>query len=224
MFSLSTLIDDILLIVRNNNISESEDLSRAQIAAWVSHYKAMLLKREKDQKEAAGEEADYDDSITKTVGPLSLKDDNTLDEGTLYTRSTVDPISDLLDDDEDNVLAVYDQDGCVIQAMNIVKRHFHFFRKYTKLELTYTVNSDNKIVIRGLQDCGILKNIYVKYIADDSKAESEDDVKIPGWMIPEIKNLIFKNELSFMIKMPSDDDNNSTLDGIKPHGPQDQEK
>jgi len=35
MFSLRTIIDDILLIVRNNNISESEDLSRDQIAAWV---------------------------------------------------------------------------------------------------------------------------------------------------------------------------------------------
>uniref|UniRef100_A0AAU8B7E5 Uncharacterized protein n=1 Tax=Dulem virus 42 TaxID=3145760 RepID=A0AAU8B7E5_9CAUD len=29
LFSLRALIDDILLIVRNNNISESEDLSRA---------------------------------------------------------------------------------------------------------------------------------------------------------------------------------------------------
>jgi len=29
VFSLRTIIDDILLIVRNNNISESEDLSRA---------------------------------------------------------------------------------------------------------------------------------------------------------------------------------------------------
>jgi hypothetical protein len=28
IFSLRTIIDDILLIVRNNNISESEDLSR----------------------------------------------------------------------------------------------------------------------------------------------------------------------------------------------------
>ena len=33
-----------------------------------------------------------------------------------------------------------------------------------------------------------------------------------------------KNELAFMLNRPSDDDNNSTLDGIKPHGPQDQEK
>jgi len=46
MFSLRTLIDDILLIVRNNNISESEDFSRAQIAAWVMQYKAALTKRQ----------------------------------------------------------------------------------------------------------------------------------------------------------------------------------
>jgi hypothetical protein len=46
MFSLRTIIDDILLIVRNNNISESEDLSRAQIAAWVMQYKAFLAKRQ----------------------------------------------------------------------------------------------------------------------------------------------------------------------------------
>jgi hypothetical protein len=37
--SLKELIDDILLIVRNNNISESEDLSRDQIAVWIKAYK-----------------------------------------------------------------------------------------------------------------------------------------------------------------------------------------
>ena len=49
MFSLRTVIDDILLIVRNNNISESEDLSRDQIAAWVMAYKALLQKKEQDK-------------------------------------------------------------------------------------------------------------------------------------------------------------------------------
>jgi hypothetical protein len=52
----------------------------------------------------------------------------------------------------------------------------------------------------------------------------EDDVKIPGWMIPDIKTLIMKNELSFMLNRPSDDSNNSTLASVKPHGPQDQEE
>ena len=68
--------------------------------------------------------------------------------------------------------------------------------------------------------------IWVKYIAEEKVDEDadEDDIEVPGWMIPEIKNRIFKNELAFMLRMPSDDDNNATLDGIKPHGPQDQEK
>ena len=44
VISLRTVIDDILLIVRNNNISESEDFSREQIAQWVKQYKAALTK------------------------------------------------------------------------------------------------------------------------------------------------------------------------------------
>ena len=40
-------------------------------------------------------------------------------------------------------------------------------------------------------------------------------------MIPEIRKMIFQNELSFMLQRPSDDDNNATLASVKPHGPQD---
>ena len=47
--SLKEIIDDILLLVRNNNISESEDFSRAQIAAWVNHYRRMLWKKHLDE-------------------------------------------------------------------------------------------------------------------------------------------------------------------------------
>ena len=43
-------------------------------------------------------------------------------------------------------------------------------------------------------------------------------------MIPDIKKLIMTNELAFMLNRPSDDDNNSTLDGIKPDGPREDEK
>jgi len=48
MFSLKALIDDILLIVRNNNISESEDLSRAQIAAWILAYRQAIIKQKRE--------------------------------------------------------------------------------------------------------------------------------------------------------------------------------
>lgn len=59
---------------------------------------------------------------------------------------------------------------------------------------------------------------------DENEDPDEDDVQIPTWMVPDIKKLIMNNELAFMINRPSDDTNNSTLDGIKPHGPKEDEK
>ena len=75
-FSLRTLIDDILLIVRNNNISESEDLSRDQIASWIMQYKAYLQKKKEDQ-DKENDEDEPDDSLQTTIGPIELVIDKT---------------------------------------------------------------------------------------------------------------------------------------------------
>jgi len=69
-----------------------------------------------------------------------------------------------------------------------------------------------------------LRYIWVTYLEDDTESDdgkSEDDVKIPTWMVPTIKERIFKSELAFMLRLPSDDSNNATLASVKPHGPQD---
>ena len=225
MFSLRTLIDDILLIVRNNNISESEDFSRAQIAAWVLHYKAALTKEDKDKKDQLGNDDDYDDTLVKVIGPLELEDVDSLDHTRLFVRKTVEEIDDLYELDPRCIVSVTDQHGEPIQYMNNVRRFFQWSRKYTNRDLTFYYK-EKHIYVQGNADYGHLQYIWLKYIADESENEdaSEDDIKIPEWMVPEIKNRIFKNELQLMLRMPSDDDNNATLDGIKPHGPQDQEK
>jgi len=72
-----------------------------------------------------------------------------------------------------------------------------------------------------------LRYIWVTYLEDDTESDdgkSEDDVKIPTWMVPTIKERIFKSELAFMLRLPSDDSNNATLASVKPHGPQDDEE
>ena len=43
--SLNNIIDNILQIARNNNITESEHLSRHQIELWIKYYRAMLIKQ-----------------------------------------------------------------------------------------------------------------------------------------------------------------------------------
>ena len=49
--TLNNLVDDVLLEARNNNIAESEKLSRRQIELWIRSYSAMLIKQKLDKKE-----------------------------------------------------------------------------------------------------------------------------------------------------------------------------
>ena len=44
---------------------------------------------------------------------------------------------ELLGDSDENLISVFDEDGCTIQRMSRLRRHFHYFRKYTFAELTY---------------------------------------------------------------------------------------
>lgn len=219
MFSLRSLIDDILLLVRNNNISESEDLSRAQIAHWILAYKAFLLKKKRDEEKDNGEDTDEDKSLYKTIGPLELIDQKGFDAENLFTRRTKDKLPELVSDDPYNIIAVFDQEGCPIQFMNDKRRHFQYYRKYTFGELTWNYHN-GYIFVQGLVDLCELKYIFVTGVFADSEDDDEDNVQIPGWMVPTIKELIISNELNLMLRLPSDDQNNSTLDDIKPQRPE----
>lgn len=227
VISLRNVIDDILLLVRNNNISESEDLSREQIAQWVKAHKAAIKKQELDsQNDDNVNEDEVTGESVKEEGPLELENVESLTRTPLFTKKTIDKIERVYKDDERSILSVVDQEGCNIQKMNKVRRHLHYFRRYTADELTYYYE-DGYIYIQGVEAYNNLRYIWVTYLEDDTESDdgkSEDDVKIPTWMVPTIKERIFKSELAFMLRLPSDDSNNATLASVKPHGPQDQEE
>ena len=226
MFSLRTIIDDILLIVRNNNISESEDLSRAQIASWVIQYRAYLAKKQAEQDEQTGDDTEPSDTIdSTTIGPLELEDWNNSAEddccGYMFKKTKEKVLT--TEDSESDVISVYDQNYCPIQYMYNQRKHFHRFRRYTYNEPTCWFDN-GYIYIEG-SNLDNIESIYVTGNIDpEGYADGEDDVTIPGWMIPDIKKAIMTNELAFMLKRPSDDSNNSTLSSVKPNGPQDKEK
>ena len=225
LFTLRSVVDDILLMIRNNNVSESEDFSRAQIALWVLAYKNAILKKRQDKakEDKKNDDADDDDTI-KTIGPLELIDEEPLDNTCLYRKRTKEKLPELSGSSDCSIISVQDQEGCPIQMMNEKKRHFHFFRKYTFGELAWWYENEY-IYLQGLTDLNMLRYIWVSGVFTDSdKDADEDDIKIPGWMIPDIKQMIIKNELAFILAMPSDDDNNSTVAGVKPKGPQQDEK
>ena len=115
--SLKTLTDDILLIVRNNNISESEDFSRAHIHAWIKAYKNQIWKEELDKKKLLAKQGllDFEDLgdnefIHKIEsGPLELEPVKSDSEIPTFTKRTVEPLVDVLNNDDKSILAVHDQ-------------------------------------------------------------------------------------------------------------------
>ena len=240
--SLRTITDDILLIVRNNNISESEDFSRSHIHSWIKAYKNQLWKQERDRIKALArqgaldEETISDNEFIKRVeiGPLELEKVESHTEIPTFTKRTIDVIPDVMDNAEGSILAIHDESGENIQYMNHIRRHYNYWRKYTFGELTGHYKDDGHVYIQGLVDQEELKYIYVLYLLEvkddtadgdgDDDPQDEDDVEIPAWMVPPIKERIMKNELAFMLNRPSDDSNNATLASVKPHGPQDDEE
>lgn len=236
--SLRNFIDDILLIVRNNNISESEDLSRAQIALWIKAYKNKIIKdrlddikKKSDLFDNLEDLVENDILLIKETGPLELEDVQSKNEKPIFTKRIKDKLENVFEDSERSILSVHDQEGCVIQYMNHVRRHYHYHRKYTYAELT-AYYDNGYVYVQGTQDCNRLRHIWVEAIYDNSEDSNdednteldEDDIKIPAWMVPDIKKYILNTELSFMLNRPSDDSNNTTLASVKPHGPQDDEK
>lgn len=245
--SLKEITDDILLLVRNNYISESEDLSRAQIHSWIKAYARQIWKEEKDRKKELARlgRIDWEDLIDeefierKEIGPMELErptdleDDPHWPENTKRTKQTLAEAAglDVLNNAESSVLAVHDQNGENIQYMNHIRRHYNYFRKYTFGDMTAYYKDDGHVYIQGLVDGDELDYIYVLALYEneidddnDDNIEDEGDVLYPAWLVPPIKERIMKNELPFMLNRPSDDSNNATLASVKPHGPQDDEE
>ena len=239
--TLREIIDDILLIARNSNISESEDFSRAHIAAWVNHYRRLLWKKHLDEikaREEAGQMLedliDGEFIVVKETGPHKLRKVESGDpDRNTFTKVTEDTFDNIYCNRWTSILAVHDEAGENIQYVNHIRRHYQYWRKYTFGEMTAYYMDDKHIYVQGLQDDDQLEYIYVMAIyeapeddteEDENSDPDEDDIKIPTWMVPDIKKLIMTNELAFMLNRPSDDSNNSTLDGIKPDGPKENEK
>ena len=240
--SLKEIIDDILLLVRNNYISESEDLSREQIHLWIKAYRKLIWKQELDRKKEMLQQGRLDiedlidDEFVKRieVGPLALEElaENTGPENTKRTVKTLKDATgyDVFNNSESSILAMHDQNGENIQYMNHIRKYYHEYRKYTFGDMTGYYKDDGHIYIQGVVDKNRLQYVYVLVLCEDNDDHNEgfdvdeEDILIPAWMVPALKERIIKNELAFMLNRPSDDSNNATLASVKPNGPQDEEE
>ena len=202
--TLNNLIDDVLLEARNNNIAESEKLSRRQIELWIKSYRAMLIKQKLDKNEP------LDDMFTQTIRMHVDKIEETPGH---YEYVGDKELPTLLDTKHiTGLLQVKDTYGNIIQLGSETKMKFQKYRKYTcKDYIAY--KKGNYVYVEG--GLNTLEYIDVTVLAEDPTEDKlcynpdKDEYPIPVYMWPTIKDLIFDHDFYTMSQQPSDITNDS---------------
>lgn len=205
--SLNNLVDNVLQIARNNNVTESEHLSRHQIELWINYYRAYMIKQWIDKER---ELDDLDEMFVQTIEPIHLDKVETSPGKFVYVGDQELPKL-IKFNKRTGVVAVRDMYGNIIQIGDYTKAKLQKYRKATCADYIAWVKG-NKIYVEG--DSNQLEYISVDVIAEDPTElkncwTPDDEYPIPGSMIPTIIQLILKNELGIMVSMPSDTTNNS---------------
>lgn len=205
--SLNNLVDNILQIARNNNVVESEHLSRHQIALWIHYYRAFMIKQWIDRERLLD---DIDEMFIQTIEPIHLDKVETSPGKIVYVGDRELPKL-IKFNKRVGVVAVRDMHGNLIQLGSYTKAKLQKYRKATCADYIAWVKG-NKIYVEG--DSNLLEWISVDVIAEDPTDlgdcwDPDDEYPIPGAMIPTIVQLIMERELNVMVRMPSDTTNNS---------------
>lgn len=205
--TLNTIIDDILLELRNSSVSESEHISRIQIEQWINNYRALLIKQDIDKGR------DINPMYVQTIRCIYLERKECIPGHFVYVSDITLP--KLIDFHfRTGLVSVKDMYGNLIQLGSESKMKLQKYRKYTcKDYIAYL--KDSRIYVEG-------GNNQLEYIEADVILENPADANecfdpdgpypAPAHMIPTIKDLIFSKELNVMPKMPTDTTNNSNDD------------
>lgn len=210
--STNNLIDNIILIARNNNVGESEQLSRHQVQLWLMYYRAMLIKQEIDKDKDKNE---INQLYITTIEPIHLNATETFGGNIVYEGDV--ELPKLIDfNNRSGVVAVHDMYGNLIQLGSLSRSKLQKYAKYACKDYIAYVKG-NKIYVEG-------DNNQLEYISVDVIAEDPTDVECfnpdaefpaPAAMIPNIVSLILSKELNVQVAMSSDTTNNSKDDNQK---------
>ena len=204
--TLNECIDDILLEARNNQIAESEKLSRLQIALWINTYRAMLIKQDVDK------DRDINPLYTQTI-EMNI---NKINENGNCVYKSNQKLPALIDFNySTGVVSVKDMFGNLIQLGSETKMKYQKYRKFTCSHYIAYIK-DDYIYVQGGPN--LIEKVQVQVIAEDPTELKDcydpdtDQYPITAAMWAIIKQLIFDRDLSVMKTSTSDTTNDSNDD------------
>lgn len=197
--TIDNIIDDIMLEMRRNNITESESYNRKQIEQWIIQYRAMVVNSTilKGLKLSSNYYQEFN---------VDLDTVNDIEAGLIsfVIKKSKDPIpKTCFGASSGKTLSVFDLFGNEIQIMskkrskiNRKRRHFNSDRI-----TSYIDDRDGKLCIdnNDFISTATVKGVFINPVLVPGFKYSSSMYPIEPSDLPEIKRLIFVNELKFNI-------------------------
>jgi len=216
--TLDTITTDLLNIIRNFNVSRSEDISKRQLEMWVHQHRALLIKQDIDKGKLPN--PDY----IQTIPSLQLEVVDESEGGDIETNSyilrTELEIPNTLDFNfKSGFTYIGTIDGHEIQFIPEGRRKWQQYKKYTKndnlaflrdnrLYLIYP-KPIHQITVRGIFEVPTEVMNIVNPHHTPTEGGWSDPYPIPINMLPTLKEMILKKELGIGVSALSDNKNDS---------------
>ena len=218
--TLNSIIDDLMLSIRNGHVAETENISRLQVEQWVHTYRALLIKQDIDK------DGDINPEYVQHIDGLQLQvvQESEFEKGTAgcFLLETIDRLPKLLDlNHRDSLLSITDMYGNLIQLGSRTKAKYQSSRKYTCNDYIAFIKN-NRLRLEGPN---MIEYVNIAILADNPLEVPEcgsydKPYPMPTDKIPVLKELIFQKELGIRLQMRSDMSNDSqddlTLDRANP--------
>lgn len=221
--SLDKIVQDLLLIIRGSNISQSEPISKRQVETWVHQYRAMLLKRDLDKNKTAN--PDYIQEIANlAVTLIEGSEDNAIGSDCYISRTAVKLPKTIDLNTKSGLTYIGTILGNQIQLIPYTRFQWQKYKKYTDSEkLAFLRNQYLYIYNNELLSTINVRGIFENPLELESQSLSDVDYRanypIPMDKVPMLKEMILKQELNIEAQAPTDDKNDSDH-MVSPQSPQ----
>ena len=221
--SLSSIIQDILWIIRGSEVVESESISWRQIENWIHQYRAMMIKRDLDKSKYPNPDYIQEIQALKMV-VVDRADDSTISTSKLLLRSELQLPITIDFNYNQGFTYIGTLDGKELQLIPQSRVKWQKEKEYTsKQPVVFYKNKylylDNDFVIEYLSVRGIFEvpnevGNFINPYTNLPEFTIDSKYPIPITMLPGIKDMILQKELNVMTKEVSDNTNNSKNDTI----------
>lgn len=216
--SINSIVDDIIRIVRNSNISASENISRAQVESWIHQYRAKLL--------VEAMNAGYYPSaeFTQLIPAIEMVQVDFAEDSKLVTsvyrfRSSIKIPKVVSLHYGDGIVWLGDLLGNEIQLIPESRASLHKHKKWSKNSTVAYFNNGYLYI----NTCNLLDYIRLQGVFEvpsdlqsvdnpltgDACYDPNDTYPVPAHFIPIIKQMIFERELGILVDSPTDITNDS---------------